>query len=87
MQVCTEGNQDSTVELMPRLQAEQQRKHGLILSKDEIFLFTKMSGMTSASAQPLIQWLIVAVSPWVKQLGQEANYSLPSNARVKNELI
>jgi hypothetical protein len=26
---------------MPRLQAEKWRKHGLILSKDEIFLFSK----------------------------------------------
>jgi len=49
---CTEGSQDSIVNLVPRLQAEQLRKHGLIPSNDKIFLFSKTSGPTPASAQP-----------------------------------
>jgi len=50
--VCSEGSQDSTFDLVSRLQAEQLRKHDLIPSKDENFLFSKTSGLIPATAQP-----------------------------------
>jgi hypothetical protein len=49
-----------------------------------IFLFTTMSRPNLGPTQPLIQWVLETLSLGVKQLGCEADHSLPSSAKVKN---
>lgn len=84
--MCTEGSQDSTFDLVPKLQAEQLRKHGLIPSKDEIFLFSKTSGLIPATARPGSYSVSNSSSLLVgKAAGVRGHYSPPSNARVKTE--
>jgi len=43
-----------------------------------------MSRSALGSTQTLLQWAPGALSPGVKQLGSEADYSHPSSAKVKN---
>jgi hypothetical protein len=49
-----------------------------------ILLFTTASRMALGPTQPPIQWVPGALSLGVKQLGCEADRSLPSSAEVKN---
>jgi hypothetical protein len=48
-----------------------------------IFLFTTASRIALGPTQPPIQWVPGALSLGVKQPGSEADYSLPSSAKVK----
>jgi hypothetical protein len=47
-------------------------------------LFSTASRLTLGLAQPPIQWVPAALSLGVKQQEREADYSLPSSAKVKN---
>jgi hypothetical protein len=49
----------------------------------EIFLSSKMSRLTLGPIQPLIQWMLGALSLRIKQLGCDANHSPPSSVDVK----
>jgi hypothetical protein len=49
-----------------------------------IFLFTTAFGTALVPTQPLIQWVLGALSLGVKRPGREADYSPPSSAEVKN---
>jgi hypothetical protein len=49
-----------------------------------IFLFTTVSRPALGPTQPPIQWVLRALSLWVKWPGREADHSSPSNAEVKN---
>jgi hypothetical protein len=48
-----------------------------------IFLFTTTSRMALGPIQPPIKWVSGALSLGKKQLGSEADHSLPSSAKVK----
>jgi hypothetical protein len=48
-----------------------------------IFLFTTVSRTALGPTQPLIQWVLGALSLGVKQLGCEADHSPPYSAEVK----
>jgi hypothetical protein len=48
-----------------------------------IFIFTKMSTPIVRPTKPLIQW-VLAVLPWGKVMGQEADLSPSSSAEIKN---
>jgi hypothetical protein len=48
------------------------------------FLFASLPNMALEPTQPPIQWVSGALSPEVKRPGREADYSLPSSAKVKN---
>jgi hypothetical protein len=50
----------------------------------EYFSFVTMSRLALGSTQPPIQQVPRFLSPWVKQLGCEADHSPPSSAEVKN---
>jgi hypothetical protein len=49
-----------------------------------IFLFTTASIMALGPTQPPIQWVPGALSLGLKWLGNEADHSPPSSAKVKN---
>jgi hypothetical protein len=49
----------------------------------EIFLFSTTSRLALGITQPLIQWVLEALSPGVKRLGH-AHRSPPSSSEVKN---
>jgi predicted membrane channel-forming protein YqfA (hemolysin III family) len=49
-----------------------------------IFIFTTTSRTALGPMQPPIQWVPGTLSLGVKQLGHEADHSLPSSAKVKN---
>jgi hypothetical protein len=51
------------------------------------FLFSTSFRPALGPTQPLIQWVLVALSPGVKQLGHEADHSPPTNAEVKKIYI
>jgi hypothetical protein len=51
--------------------------------KQEAFL--QSSQANSWAPQRPIQWILQDFPPRIKQLGQEANYSPPSSAKIKNE--
>jgi hypothetical protein len=55
-----------------------------IPSRDKIFLSSIVSKPALGSTQPLIQWEQGALSPGIKRLGREANYSPPASANVKD---
>jgi hypothetical protein len=48
-----------------------------------IFLFIIISRLDLGLTHPLIQWVPGTLSLWVKQLGCEADHSLPCSAKVK----
>jgi hypothetical protein len=48
-----------------------------------IFFFATMSGMALGPPKPPIQWVPGALSLGLKQLGCEADHSLPSSAEIK----
>jgi hypothetical protein len=52
------------------------------VEEQEIFLFSTPSRPALGPAQPPV-FLVPGAPPWVKQLGHEANHSLPSIAEVK----
>jgi hypothetical protein len=49
-----------------------------------IYLFSIASRPGLGPTQPPIQWVLVALSQGVKQMGREADQSLPSSAKLKN---
>jgi hypothetical protein len=51
---------------------------------EEIFLLLIMSRPALWSTQPPIEWILVVLSPRVKQEGRETNHSPPSSAEAKN---
>jgi len=50
-----------------------------------IVLFTMTSRLVLGLTEPPVQWVPGVLSPGVKWPGNEADHSLPSNAKVKNE--
>jgi hypothetical protein len=48
------------------------------------FLLSTVSRPTLGPTQPLIQWLLGALSQGIKRPGREADHSPPSTAEVKN---
>jgi hypothetical protein len=62
----------------------------LIMSRDRavsIFFLYTLPGPLLRPTQPPIQWVPGASFPRVKQLGHEADHSLPASAEVKNTWI
>jgi hypothetical protein len=57
----------------------------LIPGRGKIFLFSIASNPALGSTQPPIQWVLEALSPGVKLLGHEDDYSPPASAEVKND--
>jgi hypothetical protein len=57
---------------------------GTIPDRGKIFLFPTMSRLVLRPTQLPIQWVSGAISPRVKQQGQEADHSALSRAEVKN---
>jgi hypothetical protein len=57
---------------------------GLTPSKGKIFLSSTVFRLDLGPTQPPIQWVLGALSPGLKSLAREADYSPPSNAEVKN---
>jgi hypothetical protein len=57
---------------------------GLILGKDKIFLYSTASRPALGPTQPLIQWVLGALSLGVKRKGRESDHSPPSSDEVKN---
>jgi hypothetical protein len=47
--------------------------------------FPAEAGLFFSLPPPSIQWVTLALSPGVKQLGREADHSPPSRGEVKNE--
>jgi hypothetical protein len=57
---------------------------GSFPGRGKIFLFYIASRPALGPTQPPIQWILGAVSPWVKRPGREADHSPPPSATVKN---
>jgi hypothetical protein len=66
------------------LLAGQPRNWGLIPSRGMIFHSSTASRPALGLTQPLIQWVLGAVSLRLKRPGSEAGHSLPFSAKVKN---
>jgi hypothetical protein len=58
---------------------------GLIPGRSKIFLFSIVSRPATGPTQPPIQWVPGALFPRVKWQGHEADHSLPSSAKDKND--
>jgi hypothetical protein len=72
---------DSSVRIATGYELE---RCGSIPGSGNIFLISTMSRPALGPTLPPIQWVAGALSPKIKRLGREADYSPSSSAEVKN---